>query len=237
MAALPGITPTSLTLHVPRERIRLIVAITLSALLHLWFAGGVAVREPRHVPARSPAIISVRLEMPVTPPAVPPPLQDEVHPAHERGADELRRARPADTGARNSKPSPHPAFVEQPPDARAPAAALPAVADPLYYPASQLDAYPALIQPVNLDSLRHAAHGNISGRVLLMLLIDESGGVREVSVIEPGPAASFEHALRAAFLEARFFPARKDGRAVKSRVLISVDYQEFAGLGPDKLLK
>lgn len=224
MPVLPGIIPTSQMLHMPRERVRLIVAFTLSALFHLWVASGVALHESGHTPVSNPGIISARLDLPVAPPAAPSPLQDDGHPVHERRPDEVRRARPADAGALDPQLPASPAIGAQTPDARLPAAALPAVADPLYYPASQLDVYPTLIQPVNLESLRHAAHGDVSGRVLLMLLIDESGGAREASVIEPGPAALFEHALRAVFLEARFFPARKDGRAVKSRVLISIDF-------------
>ncbi len=214
--------------HVPRERIRLAVAITLSSLVHLWLAGGVTVRAPGHATTRGPAIISARLEIPVTPPVVPSPPQDGAKGVHENVPDSRRRARPADERARETvgdNPSPSSAFVDKTPDAHVPASALPAVSDPEYYPARQLDVYPALMQPVNLDYPRHAATGNVGGRVLLMVLIDETGGVRELSIIDAGPARFFEDSLRAAFSEARFSPARKDGRAVKSRVLIGVDYR------------
>jgi len=214
--------------HVPRERIRLAVAITLSGLVHLWLAGGVTVRAPGHATARGPAIMSARLEIPVTPPVVSSPPQDGAKVVHEGGPDSRRRARPADERVRKTagdNPSPSSAFVEKTPDARVPASTLPAVSDPEYYPARQLDVYPALMQPVNLDYPRHAANDNVGGRVLLMVLIDEAGGVRELSIIDAGPARFFEDSLRAAFSEARFSPARKDGRAVKSRVLIGVDYR------------
>lgn len=229
MAALSEIAAKVSTLrHVPREQIKLAVAITLSALVHLWFADEVTVRAPGHATARGPAIISARLEIPVTPLAVPSPLQDGAKVVHESVPDSRHRARPADDSARKiagDKPSPSSAFVEKTPDARVAASALPPVSDPVYYPARQLDVYPALVQPVSLEYPRHAANDNVGGRVLLMLLIDETGGVRELSIIEAGPARFFENSLRAAFSEARFSPALKDGRAVKSRVLIGVDYR------------
>ena len=106
-------------------------------------------------------------------------------------------------------------------DARNPASALPPLSDPEYYPARQLDVYPELVQPVSLEY----ANDNAGGRVLLMVLIDETGGVREISIVEAGSARLVENSVRTAFSEARFSPARKDGRAVKSRVLISVDYR------------
>lgn len=231
MAALSEFAATvSTRRHVPRERLRLAVAITLSVLVHLWLAGGVTVRAPGHTTSRGPAIISARLEIPVTPQAVPspPPPQYGAKAWRDENPDSRHRARPADDGARNTagdNPSLPSVFVERTPDERMPASALPPVSDPEYYPARQLDVYPALVQPVNLDYPRHAANDNVGGRVVLMVLIDETGGVRELSIIEAGPGRFFEDSLRATFAEARFSPARKDGRAVKSRVLIGVDYR------------
>lgn len=66
--------------------------------------------------------------------------------------------------------------------------------------------------------------GKASGTVRVTLLIDETGNVNEVSTAGAEPAGIFEGAVRRAFASARFSPARKDGRAVKSRVLISVTY-------------
>ena len=60
--------------------------------------------------------------------------------------------------------------------------------------------------------------------MLIMLLIDEAGLVNEISIAAAEPAGYFENAVRLAFADVRFSPARKDGRAVKSRVLIRVNY-------------
>jgi len=225
MAAFSVFVQVSIPPQLPREQIRLAVAIIISALVHLVFASGMTVRAPGPVTARGPAIISVRLETPVTALAEPQ-QQDGAKVERETVPGSLRRARPADDGARNTagaKTTPSSAFLEKQPKARIPASALPPVSDPEYYPAHQLDVYPALVQPVNLEYSRDAANENVDGRGLLMLLIDETGSVRELSIIDAGPARVFENSLRAAFSAARFSPARKDGRAVKSRVLIGVD--------------
>jgi len=110
----------------------------------------------------------------------------------------------------------------QAPQASVPA--LPQIPDPVYYPARQLDVYPALLQSIKLEYPRHAAQSRVSGKVLVMLLIDEAGLVNDISITEAEPAGYFENAVHAAFADARFFPARKDGRTVKSRVLIRVKY-------------
>ena len=58
----------------------------------------------------------------------------------------------------------------------------------------------------------------------MLLLIDEFGGVNEASVVESQPEGYFEDAALAVFRAARFSPAQKQGRAVKSRVLLQVKY-------------
>lgn len=213
--------------HVPRERVRLTVAIMLSALVHLGFADRLMVRAPGHATLFSPAIISARLEIPATP-QPEPSQQDDAKVVHEHVPDTQSRTRLDQDSVRKrsgSQSAYPPTFSAKTPDTHAPASALPPTVDPVYYPARQLDVYPALIQPVSLDYPRQAADASVGGRVLLMLQIDETGAVRELSIIETGPARVIEDTLRAAFSEARFSPARKDGRAVKSRVLIGVDYR------------
>jgi protein TonB len=60
------------------------------------------------------------------------------------------------------------------------------------------------------------------------VLVDEAGKVREVSVVEAQPEGYFEPAALAAFQDVRFEPARKDGRPVRSRVLIKVAFDPGA---------
>jgi periplasmic protein TonB len=55
-------------------------------------------------------------------------------------------------------------------------------------------------------------------------MIDESGAVHEVSVAAAQPEGYFEGAAIAAFQGVQFEPARKDGQAVRSRVLVKVAF-------------
>lgn len=229
MAAFPGFTVQLATpRYVPRDRVRLAVAITFSVLIHLGLAGGVTVSTTGHAPSGGQSTITARLDIPEHSLAEPPPQQDDAMVIVRRVTDSLTRTRPADDNERETAatlPLPAAAPVQVMTAARNPASALPPLSDPEYYPARQLDVYPVLVQPVNLEYPRHGAYDYAGGRVLLMVLIDETGGVRELSIVEAGSARFFENSVRTAFSDARFSPARKDGRAVKSRVLISVDYR------------
>ena len=59
----------------------------------------------------------------------------------------------------------------------------------------------------------------------LLLLIDETEMVREISVAEANPEGWFEESALEAFKGVRFAPAKRKGQAVKSRVLIRVTYE------------
>ena len=118
-------------------------------------------------------------------------------------------------GTSGHAPSHMPATAVAPPGADAPAVLR--APDPTYYPARELDAYPQPARPLALD--RPAGAGSIR----LLLLIDEHGVVNDVSLVEADAAGHLEETLRAMLVAARFIPARKDGRDVKSRVLLSVE--------------
>lgn len=96
--------------------------------------------------------------------------------------------------------------------------------DSTYYPAKQLDVYPALSMPLDLrPAVRHAA-APLTGRALLLVLIDEAGVVRDVSVVEAEPSGYGADDAKGAFMSARFTPAYRNGRPVKSRVLVEITY-------------
>jgi len=109
-----------------------------------------------------------------------------------------------------------PATVAAAPRAEAPVALR--APDRTYYPARELDAYPQPAQPLELDRLPGA------GGFRLLLLIDEHGIVNDVSLVEAGAAVRLDEALRAALAATRFLPAQKDGRAVRSRIVLSVSF-------------
>ncbi len=99
-------------------------------------------------------------------------------------------------------------------------AALPQAADPSYYTARDLDSYPRPLAPFRINR----AAGDGAGEVRLEILIDEHGIVRDMTIAGPAAPAWVEEELRAALAATRFLPAQKDGRAVRSRIVLSVNF-------------
>ncbi|MGH8634327.1 MAG: hypothetical protein ACRET7_09360 [Burkholderiales bacterium] len=117
--------------------------------------------------------------------------------------------------------------TERPPDAHSPSGAarpgaetpaMPPAPDPHYYPARDLDDYPTPLAPLRLNRLA----GDGAGEARLEVLIDERGIVRDMTFTAPAAPARVEEALRAALATTRFLPAQKDGRTVRSRIVLSV---------------
>lgn len=224
---------SAISRYFPLARKRLVVALVLSALVHLWLAAGMAVDVPVRVGAQAPAILIARLEAPVAA-ALPPQPESAVAEKIARQDSRSGGGRPVAGGVARSSaidPAPAPLSASEAREPRASGAALPLTPDPVYYPARQLDVYPALLQSIRLEYPHHAAQSQVSGNVLMMLLIDEAGRVNEISIAAAEPAGYFENAVRLAFADARFSPARKHGRAVKSRVLIRINYNSGAAEG------
>jgi len=98
--------------------------------------------------------------------------------------------------------------------------ALPQAADPSYYTARDLDSYPRPLAPFRIDR----AAGDRAGEVRLEILIDERGIVQDIAIAGPAAPARVEEELRAALAATRFLPAQKDGRAVRSRIVLSVSF-------------
>jgi len=97
---------------------------------------------------------------------------------------------------------------------------LPQTADPSYYTARDLDRYPRPLAPFWIDR----AAGDGAGEVRLEILIDERGVVQDIAIAGPAAPARVEEELRAALAVTRFLPAQKDGRAVRSRIVLSVSF-------------
>jgi protein TonB len=102
---------------------------------------------------------------------------------------------------------------------------MPVIRDPTYYAVRFLDEYPRPLGPVEPRYPERASRDDIGGKVTLLLLIDETGTLNEISVVEATPAEIFDEAALTAFRDMRFSPARKGGRAVRSRVLITVGFE------------
>lgn len=103
--------------------------------------------------------------------------------------------------------------------ARVEAPTLPGTPDLNYYPARDLDDYPRPLAPLRVD--RPARAG--AGEVRLELLIDERGVVRNVVFAGTARPGAEEEELRAALAAIPFAPARKEGRPVRSRILLGLN--------------
>jgi len=192
--------------HTPAAAGRLRLALAVSALAHWALLATPLVDTQR--PGAAPSII----DAPITVRFAPPPVAVRDAPAVTEAIIGRVPGRPwpaAGNGGR--KGSGLPPTMVAPPGANAPVALR--VPDPTYYPARELDTHPQPTQPLELDWLPGA------GSIRLLLLIDEHGIVNDISLVEGG---RLDQALRTALAAARFVPARKDGRDVKSRVLLSV---------------
>lgn len=175
---------------------RLALALAGSAGMHAWLAGWPALDLPRSVARPADGwLLEARLETPAR--QVPAEPVATTRPAPQ--------ARPAesDLPGRRARAREIPSAAEE----RRPA--LPAAVDPNYYDARDLDVYP---RPVVAFDLHRLA----SGRYRFRLLIDEAGRVTAVE----GEGA--QQALRAALAATRFHPARRGGRAVRSRIELEI---------------
>ncbi|MBI3043323.1 MAG: hypothetical protein HYY78_10935 [Betaproteobacteria bacterium] len=130
-----------------------------------------------------------------------------------------RAAAVSEVTARQVSPEP-PAGVTQGTDLPL---ALPPVPDQTVFSARDLDVYPAPVAPFDVDRVAARVDGDAAGEVRLEVLIDEHGRVKEIAFAEPRTLDASAARLRDIIAATRFVPARKDGRAVKSRIVLSVN--------------
>lgn len=103
-------------------------------------------------------------------------------------------------------------------------AAIATIPDPVHYPATDLDIYPQALGRITPDYPETAREAQVGGSVTLLVLIDEVGKVVGASVMDASPDGVFEEAAQQALATTAFYPARKDGRPVRSRILIKVEF-------------
>lgn len=98
------------------------------------------------------------------------------------------------------------------------------IPDPVHYPAKDLDIYPQASKRITPVYPEMARDSKVAGSVTLLVLIDEAGRVVGTSVMDAAPDGVFEQAAQQALANAAFYPAQKDGRTVRSRILIKVEF-------------
>ncbi len=175
---------------------RMLIALGVSLLVHFLMVGGWGSGALR----TTLAVVPLQARLEPMPAALPLPAMDTpVASAAPQPAKLSRRKLPAAVAA---------AVVEE--SAAGAAASGP---DLRFYLARELDQYPSPLSAL-LDSGRGA------GSARLWVSIDQTGRVVEAAVIDADPPGEFERLARERVLATLFVPARRDGRPVKSRVLL-----------------
>ena len=195
---------------------RLAAALIASALFHVWVGGsmqGSAGRRASEGPRA--AEIAVALQKYVVDDA-PPSLV----PTPADGALPVRAAASRDARAPRVEPRPK---TREAASAAASESATGAY-DATYYATRELDVYPAPAQPLVVPYPERARVLGVTGHVQALLQLDATGKVESVAVVEAQPPGYFDSDVRQLFVDARFTPAQKQGRAVKSRVLVHVSF-------------
>jgi periplasmic protein TonB len=113
--------------------------------------------------------------------------------------------------------------VGSPPIAGLPS--LPIAIDNTWYLARQVDVHPKAIDVIEPAYPDAAKRQNLEGSLKLMLKIDHFGRVTSAEVVEAVPPDIFDAAALAAFRDARFSPAIRDGRAVRYQAFIRVEFK------------
>jgi periplasmic protein TonB len=205
---------------------RMSAAVALSTALHVFLIYGFSLAPDAGPGARETAI-QARLMSPH-----PPRSPQRARPPERIGAREPPPApavlsQPAATASGKPSTVPPPTTVPIDPEPEAPAgsdATVASIPDPVHYPAKDLDIYPRALRPIVPVYPETARDAQVAGSVTLLVLIDEIGRVVDTSVTDSMPEGVFEQAAQQALANAAFYPAQKDGRMVRSRVLIKVEF-------------
>lgn len=191
---------------------RLGVGLAVSTLVHLMLVAGVR---------------------PLTAPYAPPtPLQVEIQ--HLAGEPYAPLASPAPSDFPVSG-LPLPAAVEtrQPPAPVRPGAVAenqdnPGLALDQYYTSSELDVRAEPLNEVDLIYPQRAYQSRTRGKVAVRILINERGGIDDVTVLRAEPRGVFEEAALAATRALQYSPAMRHGRSVKSQKTVEVAFDPYA---------
>lgn len=108
------------------------------------------------------------------------------------------------------------------PDPHAQGQGIALIQSPKYYRATELDVRPQIrtrVMPAYPAELK-----DVAGTVVIHVFINEAGTVDDVTVSQAKPAGLFEDSAVAALRSARFTPGVKNGKAVKSRIVLEVTY-------------
>lgn len=194
------------------RRIAWLGAAALSFGVHLWWLKAPAVALPGVSTATAPQASAAGAAQPVL--------------LRSAGSREPQPPQgPARTrGAADAAPAPEAPAARAPHD---PAARQGPFDEHHFLPRNALSVVPHALTPVLLTTPPSAPDGRYSAE--LTLFIDETGQVRRVRVDTAGLLPELEDQARQAFVTTRFQPGEVDGRPVRARLRVAV---EFEALGP-----
>lgn len=187
---------------------RLGLCLFLSALAHGLLLGHPGWITTLPAAGAGAAVIHARLTATLLAIPPPPPSAASGRPVQDETAD-----------SPSIIPTPAPPSPGGPAVAQAPGLLL----GPWYYTAKWLHRRPTPLHPI-LPQYPPAA-GQIAGRVRLLLLINEQGGLDSYRVQEASPAGVFEEATITAFTLARYAPGLITNHAVRSQLLVEVVFE------------
>jgi TonB family protein len=195
---------------------RFVLACCASVATHLWLVRELPLGAPRSGDASAP--LTVRLQPAGERATAVVSIDEKRDGAHVASAVPVRSAKARKEGA------PAPSRDGSRGDAGADLTGITPAADAAYYPARELDVYPALLVPLSIVYPERASAEDRAGRALIMVLIDARGYVTDVTVMEADPPGYFEDAARKTLDHAAFSPGRRNGIPVRSRVLIQLSF-------------
>lgn len=170
-------------------------------------------------------------EPPAQPLTVPKPAPIQAEPPQAPPVQTLAQKTEIQTEAVEASPAPvhsAPAAETDKRPAQRPAEsplALPSPIDTTWYLARQVDRHPKAVGSISPQYPEPARRRNQEGTLKLLVKIDDLGRVRDVEVVEAQLPGVFDEAAMAAFRDARFQPAMKDGRPVRYQAYMRVEFK------------
>jgi hypothetical protein len=194
------------------------MAVVLSLMLHMALVmapeGGRIGRFPPPAAFTMEATLEPAAAIPE---AGAPDVPMYIHPEPPGTQDSSPRQA---TGATNAEGSPAPASrVAEPPRAQAQAESL-LERPPDYYTAQELDVYPTLMHPPVSEWRRLSAPG---AWLTVMVTLGETGRVEDIAALNGSAERPADPIVRELLQSARFAPAIKSGRPVKSRIVLRLE--------------
>ena len=236
-----------------RAWMRLTTAGVLSLLLHLLLGAGLNVYGTGSAPVEPDARIEVRLaqrkpgpsrpaiEAPAEAPAPAAVVEQPVLTVAEAAvslpsadSDNPVVLPPTEATEETTPPEPPMALPEAPlPDM--PTLGLVEMPDLRFYPAGEVDQVAQPATPLALNYPLTLGRSQTDGMVVFLLRIDAEGLVVDMEILFSDPPGVFDRAATGPFVYARYAPAMKNGKPVRSEKRIEVmfgDYKRPELFGP-----